>query len=187
MGKNKRRTFPVFDKKHNINLDVDSQEEQEFVVWLNTACDMGLINDFEYQPKSLKLSDAVSYIDCDGKTRSLFREHVYTPDFLLYVNGDSGKLLMKEFKMYETVKSRPDKNIFAYYIDVKGTFASNDGGRSFSINQKWIYSKLGVYIYKLVPKDFFKKFGIVEELRYTPKTKKLSKKYEGYSLISEIF
>lgn len=187
MGKNKRRTFPVFDKKHNVELNVDSQEEQEFVRWLNVACDMNIINDFVYQPPSLKLSDGESYIDCDGKIRSLFREHVYTPDFLLYVNGEKGKSLMKEFKLSESIKSRPDKNIFAYYIDVKGTFTANDGGRSFSINQKWLFSKFKIYVYKLVPKDFFKKFGIIEEMQFTPKTKKPSKKYENYPLISEIF
>ena len=66
------------------------------------------------------------------------------------------------------------------YIDVKGTFAKSDGGRSFSINQKWTYNKHGIYVYKLVPKDFFKLFGVPEACKLTAKTKKPRKMYLGY-------
>ncbi len=85
---------------------------------------------------------------------------------------------MDEFKMLK------DNRI---YVDVKGMFARNDGGRSFSLNQKWTYQKYGVYVYKLVPKKFFLKVGIPEELLFTNKTGKPSKKFEGYPLMKDIF
>jgi hypothetical protein len=64
--------------------------------------------------------------------------------------------LKKEFKILFDNK---------IYIDVKGTF--NKTQRSFSIDQKIIYEKFGYYIYKLIPKDFMKKYGIIEEFLYT--------------------
>ena len=55
------------------------------------------------------------------------------------------------------------------------------------MNQKWLYSKYHIYVHKVVPKLFFKKFGIIEEFKFTEKTKKPSKKYMGYPMIDEIF
>ena len=68
---------------------------------------------------------------------------------------------------------------------MKGSFNRNQ--RSFSIDQKWTWQKEGYYIYKLEPKKFFRKFGILEEFLLTEKTKKPSKVFEGYPLLSEIF
>ena len=72
-------------------------------------------------------------------------------------------------------------------IDTKGTFASNDGGRSFSINQKWVYAKYKVYVHKLVPKVFFEKFGVPENCKLTAKTKKPRKAFEGFKDIKTCF
>lgn len=70
-------------------------------------------------------------------------------------------------------------------MDVKGSFNRNQ--RSFSIDQKWVYQKTGFYIYKLEPKKFFKKFGILDEFMFTEKTKKPSKVFEGYPLMVDVF
>lgn len=92
----------------------------------------------------------------------------------------SRSALIHEFKKTSEIKGYP-----AIYVDVKGGF--NKNARSFSIDQKFVYSKYGHYIYKLVPKEFMRKFGITEDLMFTSKTKKPSKKFEGYPLISEVF
>lgn len=104
---------------------------------------------------------------------------MYSPDFLIMIEPSQTSLI-HEFKKTSEIDGFP-----AIYVDVKGGF--NKNARSFSIDQKFVYSKYGHYIYKLVPKDFMKKFGITDDLRFTSKTKKPSKKFEGYPLISDVF
>ena len=64
----------------------DSNEEIDTLNWLNEAIKLGIIIDYVYQPSSLKLFDSVDYTNVDGKKRCLFREHVYSPDFLVKFN-----------------------------------------------------------------------------------------------------
>jgi hypothetical protein len=109
------------------------------------------------------------------KQRTLFREHCYSPDFLICLKPEY-ESLCSEFKVVSDGK---------IYIDVKGTF--NLTARSFSIDQKLVYQKYGFYIYKLIPKEFMKKFGILEEFRFTQKTKKPSKVFDGYRTIEDVF
>ncbi len=71
----------------------------------------------------------MKYTNSKGKTRTLFQEHIYSPDFLITINPDCS-ILKEEFKFLTDNK---------IYVDVKGMFARNDGGRSFSLNQKWMY------------------------------------------------
>lgn len=177
MGKNKRQTIQCFDSIHNIQLEMDSIEEVEFLKWLIRAVELKIVTDFEYQPKSFILSNTVKYKDQKGKEKTLFQPHIYSPDFLVTVNKNC-ITLKNEFKLL---------NNFQIYIDVKGVFARNGSDRAFSINQKWMMDKHGIYIFKLVPKKFFSKVGIPKELRFTNKTKKISKKYDGYPLIDDVF
>ena len=110
-----------------------------------------------------------------GKERTLFQDHVYSPDFLIEV--DPGRIeLLEEFKVL-------DGN--SIYVDVKGSFNRNQ--RSFSIDQKWVWQKTGKYIYKLEPKKFFRKFGILQEFLFTQKTKKPSKVFQGYDTVEKVF
>lgn len=182
MGKNKRRTISVYDSVHSVQLECDSVEEVDFIQWCIEAVGQNILKDFRYQPDSFKLSDSISYLTVDGKSRCLFREHVYSPDFILTFEPNKYLALAKEFKV---TLQQLQNNTIDVYIDVKGTFAKSDGGRSFSINQKWTYDKHGIYVYKLVPKDFFKLFGVPEACRLTAKTKKPRKMYLGYKNISQ--
>ena len=136
--------------------------------------ELGIVKSFRYQPVTFVLAPKAEYMD-GLKKRHLFREHVYSPDFEIEVDPKR-KDLVKEFKVL-------DRN--RIYVDVKGSFNRNQ--RSFSMDQKWVFQKTGYYIYKLEPKKFFRKFGILEEFRFTEKTKKPSKVFEGYPLVTEIF
>ena len=73
------------------------------------------------------------------------------------------------------------------YLDVKGQFAQHDGGRSFSLNQKWTWQKFGVYICKVVPKAFCKKFGVAAASMKSKLTGKARKMYVGYQSIKRAF
>ena len=51
--------------------------------------------------------------------------------------------------------------------------------REFSINQKWMLSKFGIYVYKIEIPKFFNLAWLPESLILTRKTKKISKRYSG--------
>lgn len=174
MGKNKRVQFECCDTRTNETVLLDSLEEVLTYKWLLKALEMGVIKSFEYQPITFELTKQVKYND-GKKERVLFRPHVYSPDFLIKINPQY-EILKKVFKVLFDNK---------IYVDVKGTFTKTQ--RSFSIDQKFVYEKYGYYIYKLIPKEFMKKCGILEEFLYTQKTKKKSKVFEGYPLITDIF
>lgn len=182
MGKNKRRQLEYFDQFHSQKLMCDSNEEIDTLNWLNEAIKLGIIIDYVYQPSSLKLFDPVDYINIDGKKRCLFREHVYSPDFLIKFNPSKFPQLAKEFKLTNQQSSLKE---FEIQIDVKGTF--NKTERSFSLNQKWCWQKFKIYIYKLVPKEFFKKMGCPKTSFYTKKTNKVRKNFVGCKSLEQIF
>jgi hypothetical protein len=45
------------------------------------------------------LFDAVKYVNVEGKTRTLLRDHVYSPDFEFIINPLQCKKLAKELKL----------------------------------------------------------------------------------------
>ena len=184
MGKNKRNQIEHFDEFHNVKVLCDSNEEVDMFNWLSEAAQLGIVIDYAYQPISYKLFEAEDYMNVEGKKRCLFREHVYSPDFSIKFNPSKFQQLAKEFKLS---KSQAENQEFEVYIDVKGMFAKNDGGRSFSINQKWMYQKYKLYVYKLVPKEFFAKFGCPQASFYTVKTKKARKIFSGCKSIQLVF
>ena len=71
-------------------------------------------------------------------------------------------------------------------IDVKGTFMSNDGGRSFSINQKMMMMVHNVYINKFVPKEAFKKLGVPKRCMTTMKSGKASKVFKSFNFLESV-
>ena len=181
-GKNKRRQLEAFDKFHNAALSVDSVEEKDFINWLNEAIELSVITDFDYQPPAYQLAEPVKYVDVDGKQRTLFREHIYSTDFVVEFDPNFSKALSKELKVpYSELSS----NRCSAFIDTKGTF--NRNSRSFGTDRKWVWQKYGTYIYELVPQKFFKDFGVPENCRLTEKTKKPRSAYRGFPSISEAF
>ncbi len=173
----------MLDTRTNTSVEVDSLEEAEVFEWLLKAVELGVITDFEYQPSSYVLFEGAKYKDSKGKDKCLFRDHVYSPDFSISFDL-SNERLIQEFKCPVIDEKN---NTAKIVVDVKGVFMSNGSGRSFSLNQKWVFQKYGIYVYKLVPKDFFMKFGITESLLYTKKTKRPSAKYRGYPMMENVF
>ena len=181
-GKNKRRQLITNDTIHNVVLSVDSQEEIDTLSWLTECKQLGIINDFSYQPDAFTLSDPVKYQDVNNKSRTLFQEHKYTADWVLEFTPGKFKDLAKEFKVPFDQLSCQNYKV---YLDSKGTF--NKTERSFGYNQKWLYQRFKVYVYKLVPKKFFAKFGLPVACQLTQKTKKPRTMFKGFLSIKEIF
>lgn len=182
IGKNKRKQLLQFDAAHNVTLSVDSKEECDFIEWLNEAKELSIINDFQYQPSSFLLSDNVKYINVFNKSKTLFREHAYSTDFLIKFNPNKYKDLAAEFKVSQDNLSCQECSV---YIDVKGTFNRNT--RSFSTDRKWVWQKFNIYIYELIPVKFFKLFGCPQKCKFTNKTKKPRKLFQGFKMIFDIF
>lgn len=143
------------------NITYDSKEEVEFAQWCDEAQRLGVINNYTYHCVEYLLSEKNDF----------FRKHIYTPDFSIEINDKYKNL----FPMQTMV------------IDVKGAFAKHDGERSFRINQKWVYDKYKVYIHKVIPKEWFEKYGVPELCRFTEKTKKERECYKNFNTIEKLF
>ena len=182
MGKNTRRQFQHHDDFHDIDVSVDSYEEYDFMNWCSEAAQLGIIIDFEYQPKSFILSEPIFYTNTDGKKRSLFRIHQYSPDFKITLNPNASKSLQDAFKVQI---EQLQHNTIDVFIDVKGEFQRNGSGRAFSINQKWVYAKFGIYILKLVPNEFFKTCGCPAKSLKSQKTNKIRSIFKGYPSLTQ--
>lgn len=184
MGKNKRRQLECYDSFHEQSLSCDSAEECDFIEWCCEAASLNIIKDFIYQPDPIQLFDAVSYLDFQGKKRSLLKQHVYSPDFCIIFDPSAFPLLAKQFKIpYDQMS----QNASSVYLDVKGTFQRNGGDRSFSLNQKWVFQKTGIYVSKIIPENFFKECGCPQACFLSKKLKKARKKFIGFKTIAQAF
>lgn len=181
-GKNKRKQCICYDSVHNITLSVDSNEEEETLEWLCEAKSLSIINDFSYQPPSFQLAEAVKQVDVNGKERTLFREHIYTADWIIDFTPSAQLKLAAEMKIpYEQLSCEH----CSVLIDCKGMY--NVTERAFSYNQKWMWQKFKKYVYKLIPRKFFATFGVPDACRKSKKLKLVRKHYISYKSVKKAF
>ena len=190
MGKNKRSTVTFFDEIRNESVEVDSNEEWYFYSWLIECKKLGIVLDYEYQPKEFLLTEKFKYVPAFGnpkkKEKHLLADHVYTADFRIVFNKLYGEKLSEYFKIpLEAIDTNGDAVVF---VDVKGGFNRFAGDRNFSIHQKMMWDKYKIYVQKIVPEDLFKKLGTPEAAKYTIKTKRPTAKYAvGSKSVKEAF
>jgi hypothetical protein len=158
---------------HGITFD--SHEEREFFYWLEEAQELGLVESFVYQPPSFELCGTVTMdIEVPLKTKTkvisktVLRPHSYTADYLIYPR--------------QPLKLLGDT---PHYVDIKGGFDLYHNEREFSINQKWMWCKHGVYINKVVPKVWFAQYWVPDKARYTVVRREVRKCYEQYQTKGE--
>lgn len=164
----------------------DSNEELEFYHWVIEAEKYKFISSWKYNIESFLLSPKQTYtVEKKLKTKTkivdkhLFNSHQYSPDFIIY-KGENWNLIEDKVKLISLHNERE------FVIDVKGTFQRNDGARSFSINQKWMFDKYNIYVNKVIPEKIFKLTWVPEKCRYTDKKKELKKKYLNFKLIEDL-
>lgn len=165
-------------------IEFDSMEEVEFYMWLEEAKESGLVyTDIAYQPAKFSLAPRQSreeLMQLKTKTKVvdkfLLHPHEYTADFSFELTAN-GCLANLPFEMHERGPY--------VIVDIKGSFNQHGGDREFSINQKWVYEKFGVYVNKVVPEKLFKATWCPKEARLTPKTKQVKKKYAKCRTIEE--
>ena len=165
----------------------DSDEELEFWCWLKEAEARGIVSEIKYQPYTFSLSERATikfdkYMKTKVKTvdKFILHPHEYTADYSFII--EHSKLLNLNF-FVENWHHVPDEKFMV--VDVKGTFSPNGDGKQFSINQKWVFDKYGVYVQKIVPEKLFKASFVPEIARLSPKQKKPRLKYIGVKNINE--
>ena len=160
--------------------------------WIKEMKDTGLLLGYEYQPKSYELSHRYEYVPYpevkskkgEVKSKFLMHPHIYTADFIIRFDANNLKLMEYLSKSFKIRVDDVKDGVVELVVDVKGTFMSNDGGRSFSINQKLMMMVHNVYVNKVVPKELFKKLGVPKRCFTTMKSGKASKVFKGMNLLT---
>ena len=192
-GKNKNaKEIPFEIDGHTYMLD--SQEEWCMFNWIKEMKERGLLLDYVYQPEHYDLSPKYEYTpypvvkDKKGnvKTKFLMHPHIYTADFKLMFDANNLKLMEYLSQAFKLRLDDVKDGVLTLVVDVKGTFMSNDGGRSFSINQKLMMSVHNIYVQKFVPKLAFKKLGVPKRCLTTMKSGKASKVFRGMNYMDTV-
>ena len=192
-GKNKNaKEIPFEIDGHTYMLD--SQEEWCMFNWIKEMKERGLLLDYVYQPEHYDLSPRYEYTpypvvkDKKGnvKTKFLMHPHVYTADFKLMFDANNLNLMSYLGQVFKLRLDDVNDGVLTLVVDVKGTFMSNDGGRSFSINQKLMMAVHNIYVSKFVPKEAFKKLGVPKRCTTTMKSGKASKVFKGMNFVETV-
>lgn len=164
----------------------DSVEEMEFEAWCKDALSLGLASNVVYHPPAFQLSPRQSVqktVQMKSKTKTvdhfLFHPHEYTADFKLTLTEDGKEFLHTEGVLHLMVPNE-------MFVDVKGGFNIYNDDKPFSINQKWVFEKYGVFIYKVIPKKWFLKTWVPEAARLTPKKRDIKECYKNCKTVDEV-
>jgi len=181
-------------------LEFDSNEEIYFSWYLDELLKSGFIRKWKLHPITFELSDKKTYAWNEQlktkvkiKEQTLFQPHNYTPDFLIEWTEKARSLFFNSTEDRANLKNVPfisqklanehGDEVETTIIDIKPTFDQNNMTRLFSINQKWVYDKLGVYVQKIIPlsskkpkvKGLFEKTFVPTKYLLTDKSKKARK------------
>ena len=196
-GKNKNAKEIPFDIDGKTYM-LDSQEEWCMFNWIKEMKERGLLLDYVYQPPHWELTPKFDYepfppVDVkkrggkvERKMKFLMHPHVYTADFTLTFDARNLKLMGYLGQVFKLRCDDVKDGKLTLVVDVKGTFMSNDGGRSFSINQKLMMAVHNVYVSKFVPKVAFKKLGVPKRCATTMKSGKASKVFKGMDYVETV-
>ena len=196
-GKNRNAKEIPFDIDGKTYM-LDSQEEWCMFNWIKEMKERGLLLDYVYQPPHWELTPKFDYepfppVDVkkrggkvERKMKFLMHPHVYTADFTLTFDARNLKLMGYLGQVFKLRCDDVKDGKMTLVVDVKGTFMSNDGGRSFSINQKLMMSVHNVYVSKFVPKVAFKKLGVPKRCATTMKSGKASKVFKGMDYVETV-
>jgi len=130
----------------------ESNEEQQFAAWLDEAMEHGLVDYWSDQP----YFELIDGMRCGGKF--VHRPHNYTADFAAQLTEEGERVLRGAFQKTEVV-GFPNGRL---YVDTKGGFMNRGTCQEFSINQKLVYERHGVWVSKVVP--FHKVKGVPKGL-----------------------
>jgi len=146
-------------------MTVDSPEELWFRFWIDEVVEAGYIYSYHYHPEPYLLAPAFSYkYDKHLKTRTkelesnLLSPHIYSPDFLVNWHKSARGFFFLSISDQLNLKSVPfvaqetedGNNDYYSIVEIKAGFSKFHAGREFSINQKWMLQRFGVYVNKTI-------------------------------------
>jgi len=151
----------------------DSPEEAYTSWYLDELGNAGYISEYAFQPESFSLFAKCTYqYSKQLKTKkkilevAILQEHLYTPDFRVLWSDRVMGVLFKNIENVGLNKGAPfwameppiydNELLFESIWEVKPLFDRNNMTRLFTINQKWMYSKYGIYVQKIIPQKLFK-------------------------------
>ena len=160
----------------------DSTEEWHFYHWTIEAGEIGIITVANYHPWKTQLGNSINMrVPRPTKRKPqgtrkihLLRAIQYEPDWIIGIDPANNKFI--DYNIIPVMKTssgtRPyqiDKNGGVLVIDIKGSFTLHQS-QKFPVIQKWMFEKYGVYVNKIEPKKFFKKFWVPKLSAFTEKT-----------------
>jgi hypothetical protein len=166
-----------------------SKEEYFFSRWCQEAMDEGYIAEFRYQGHTWVLAHKPNWdiLDIGGRKIRPVQKHSYTIDWTLALTsvqeefwGNYLPSMGRNTKNCEMVSGEVENADEATYnlihIDTKGGFSKWDTKETeFKLNRKWMLSRYGIYINKIVPQGdtgksngFFHKTWVPKEAYFTP-------------------
>jgi hypothetical protein len=175
--------LPIIKEKKKYIYDdkiYDSKEEIYFFWYLTELYNNGFIFQINYQPQTFTLADKQEYYWTQvlkTKTKqmlaTILQGHDYTPDFLIiWSSRAQGILYNKSDDIFNFRKNVFVGKKYTYsqdvsFIEVKAEFGKYNSFRWFTINQKWVYQKFGIYIQMVKPISLFKKTFTPERFLFT--------------------
>ena len=142
--------------------DFDSDEEKYMSWYLDELKKAGYINSFIFHPEAYVLSDSFFYeydkcLKIKKKkiiVQEFVEEHIYSADFLVIWNECARGIFFNTFDDRINVKKIPfvaNNNDAPYsVIEVKADFSKYNMIRVFSLNQRWVMQRFGVYVQKAI-------------------------------------
>jgi len=146
-------------------MSFDSPEELWFRWWIDEVVEAGYIYSYHYHPEPYLLAPAFSYkYDKHLKTKTkilesnLLAPHIYTPDYRIDWHKNAEGIFYNSIRDRVNLKSIPfvaqetEDGYNSYYsiVEIKAYFSKFHAVKEFSINQKWIMQKHGVYVHKII-------------------------------------
>lgn len=152
-------------------ISYDSKEEVAFSHYVNELIDAGFIEDAFYHPEPFVLSEATHLFvheDNDKRVKQrnipILHDHVYTADWKIVWNRRARGIFY--WQEGDSVKkgSCPYSSSYPHrfipfivcrgvtFIDIKGDYVAgnNASGITFPLNQKWLWTKEGLLVQKII-------------------------------------
>ncbi len=174
-----------------------SEEETKFALWLDEAQKEGVVLNWAYEENTVLVTKELNFPQPKKlKTKIKHGEKKiqntsYTPDFCIAINPAYAHALTPAFPKalwFGAPKDQEKGNLLPQSIllcDVKGTFDFyQKDSRYFSLIQKVIAERAGIWVEKITIPSFFLKAWLPEELRWMKNRKKPTLTKAGKSCLS---
>lgn len=156
-----RKDYFLANSIDNTAFGYDSEDEYYFECLLSELRELGLVDNWKYQPKPFTLSENVKGIKKKVKSFKtkpdeivdteyiIFQDKIYTADYFIVFTPKGKDVLYSDVKnAFCNTPFKANKKGDSYFcvIDIKGGFVQHNMDRELSLIQKWVYQRTGIYV-----------------------------------------